>query len=74
MATVTVELSRTGQQMMFVVTDDGHGFDPDAEFPGHFGLKSMRQRARQQGIGLTIDSGDKGTAVTLVVGISDAAH
>jgi hypothetical protein len=27
------------------VSDDGAGFDPGEDFPGHLGLKSMRERA-----------------------------
>ncbi len=38
------------------VTDDGTGFDPSADFPGHFGLKSMRQRARENRLQLSIES------------------
>lgn len=39
---------------VFVVDDDGHGFEPGAEGrPGHFGLTLMRERA--DSIGATID-------------------
>lgn len=38
------------------VNDDGAGFDPDAEYPGHLGLKSMRERAERLGGGLQIES------------------
>ena len=32
-----------------VVADDGRGFDPQGEFPGHLGLKSMRERTAAVG-------------------------
>jgi signal transduction histidine kinase len=52
-----------------VVRDDGHGFDPTGEFPGHYGLKSMRQRAREIGLELTIEShpGGGGTRISLAI-------
>jgi signal transduction histidine kinase len=38
------------------IADDGNGFDPDAATPGHFGLESMRSRAREIGARLEIAS------------------
>ena len=38
------------------VSDDGIGFDADASFPGHLGLKSMKERAERLGGNVTIDS------------------
>src|SRR5919204_1834922 len=38
------------------ISDNGHGFDPDAGHPGHFGLDSMRSRAGELGGLLTISS------------------
>jgi signal transduction histidine kinase len=32
-----------------LVADDGRGFDPHGEFPGHLGLKSMRERTAAVG-------------------------
>jgi len=53
------------------VRDDGRGLDaaPLAAggVPGHWGLQGMRERARQLGGELTIDSDDRGTTVTLRV-------
>jgi PAS domain S-box-containing protein len=40
----------------FDIRDDGAGFDPRAEFPGHLGLQSMRERVSRLGGSLQIDS------------------
>jgi signal transduction histidine kinase len=46
------------------VCDDGLGFDPASSFPGHLGLRSMRERATQVGGTLEIDSAPgRGTCV-----------
>jgi signal transduction histidine kinase len=36
--------------------DDGVGFDPRGEFPGHLGLKSMAERAETLGGSFAIES------------------
>ena len=41
---------------MLEVQDDGIGFDPTGSFPGHLGLKSMRERALRLGGTLTVES------------------
>jgi PAS domain S-box-containing protein len=38
------------------VSDDGVGFDPETSFPGHLGLKSMRERAVRVGGELRVRS------------------
>ncbi len=38
------------------IRDDGVGFDPSGAFPGHLGLKSMRERAERRGGTLVIES------------------
>jgi signal transduction histidine kinase len=38
------------------VADDGRGFDPADNFPGHLGLQSMRERAEAIGGVLELDS------------------
>jgi signal transduction histidine kinase len=51
-------------QILVRIRDDGRGFDPAADRPGHFGLESMRGRAAEIGGRLTIASRPgMGTAV-----------
>ena len=40
----------------FTWADDGAGFDTSASFPGHLGLRSMRERMARLGGDLTITS------------------
>ena len=48
------------------ITDDGCGFDPHADRPGHFGVANMRQRAAELGAVLVITSAPgTGTALEL---------
>jgi signal transduction histidine kinase len=53
-----VELRLTGlaDEIILEVRDNGKGFDPSAPFPGHLGLRSMRERATKMGGTLTIES------------------
>ncbi|MBZ0288579.1 MAG: GAF domain-containing sensor histidine kinase, partial [Anaerolineae bacterium] len=44
------------QRIALEITDDGQGFDPDAAYPGHLGLQSMRERAARVGGTLEITS------------------
>jgi signal transduction histidine kinase len=48
------------------VSDDGHGFVPEAP-SGGLGLASMRERAAAAGAALTIRSGPTGTMVRMTV-------
>jgi signal transduction histidine kinase len=38
------------------IRDDGLGFDAGADFPGHLGLRSMRERAARLGGTLEVSS------------------
>ena len=50
------------------MSDDGAGFDPSAEFPGHLGMRSMRERAKRLGGALQIESAPaRGTRVRVTV-------
>ena len=68
---VTVSLSRANGEIQLRVVDDGKGFGdvwPVAnDISGHIGLSSMRERAEMVGGSLTIDSGGRGTVVTVRV-------
>ncbi len=48
-ARVDLVLSVDPAGLRLEVRDDGIGFDPGAVFPGHLGLKSMRERAERLG-------------------------
>ncbi len=58
--------SKTARQVVLEVSDDGHGFVPEAP-SGGLGLASMRERAAAAGGALTIRSGAKGTRVRMTV-------
>lgn len=65
---VHVDLSCDGTNLRLSIRDNGQGFDPSGEFPGHLGLRSMRERA--QGVRGALDiasSPGEGTTVTLTV-------
>ena len=44
---VRVALASTGAALTLEVADNGTGFDPAGDFPGHLGLRSMRERAEK---------------------------
>ena len=58
--------SKAPRQVVLEVSDDGHGFAPEAP-SGGLGLASMRERAAAAGATLTIRSGHKGTLVRMTV-------
>jgi signal transduction histidine kinase len=66
---VTVELRRRGDDVELRIADDGRGFGDllplERESPGHIGLSSMRERAEMVNGSLQIDSGGRGTVVTV---------
>jgi signal transduction histidine kinase len=63
---VGVRLARTPRRVSLEVSDDGHGFVPEAP-SGGVGLASMRERASAAGGRLTIRSGPAGTRVRMTV-------
>lgn len=65
---VKIQPRNTDGQLVIEVIDNGHGFDPAASYPGHFGLRTMRQRANEAGMQLNIQSSSQGTSVALVLG------
>jgi signal transduction histidine kinase len=53
------------------IADDGIGFDPTGAFPGHLGLRSMRERAARQGAVLEVTSSPgQGTRTRVVVPVA----
>jgi PAS domain S-box-containing protein len=53
---VDVRLIQKDGALVLEVQDNGRGFDTGADFPGHLGLKSMRERAIRLGGSLTLHS------------------
>jgi len=51
-----LSVSLEGDEVLLSVADDGAGFDPSGSFPGHLGLRSMRERAERLGGTLRIES------------------
>lgn len=44
---VELSLQAKEEKLVLEIRDNGKGFDPVREYPGHLGLKSMRERAAQ---------------------------
>ena len=65
-SSVKVSLAKTPRQVVLEVSDDGHGFDPDAP-SGGLGVASMRERAASAGGRLAFRSTAKGTTVRMTV-------
>jgi PAS domain S-box-containing protein len=63
-ATLDLTLETTPDAVVLTVADDGAGFDPGGNFPGHLGLRSMRERMARLGGDLSITSAlGQGTTV-----------
>ena len=61
---VSVSLGIAGGRARLRIKDDGVGFATDKDYPGHLGLRSMRERVAQLGGRLEISSSPgKGTDV-----------
>jgi signal transduction histidine kinase len=51
-------------RMTIEISNDGVGFDSEGNFPGHLGLRSMRERASRLGGALEVESAlDGGTRI-----------
>jgi signal transduction histidine kinase len=74
---VSVSLNERPGHAELRVVDDGHGFGDFgplvSEEPGHIGLSSMRERAELLSGSLAIDSGGRGTVVTVRVPFNGAS-
>ncbi len=53
---IVLRLVRQENEIILEVRDNGKGFDPTSSFPGHLGIRSMRERATKIGGTLTIES------------------
>jgi len=62
-----VELLDGPEELKVVVRDWGHGFDPDAVAPDHYGLIGIRDRARLIGARAEIESSRRGTRVCVTL-------
>lgn len=72
---VTLRLDWDAQEVRLEVEDDGQGFDPSQEFPGHLGLRSMRERVERLGGFLQIHSSPGGgTRVSVTIPIGAGAN
>ena len=66
-ANVRITLLQTKYKVRLSVTDDGVGFDVQ-DFPGHLGLKSMRERSTSLGGTLNVKSAPgQGTSVSVEI-------
>jgi signal transduction histidine kinase len=53
---VVIRLQEDSGEIVLSVQDDGVGFDPQDEYPGHMGLHTMRERVERLGGTLHIES------------------
>ncbi|HLJ65886.1 MAG TPA: PAS domain S-box protein [Chloroflexota bacterium] len=53
---ITICLQADGHDLVLEIQDDGVGFDSRGEFPGHLGLRTMRERAVRLGGSLEVTS------------------
>lgn len=54
--TVTIRLVERENEITLEVRDNGRGFDPTSAFPGHLGLRSMRERIAKVSGTLALES------------------
>jgi PAS domain S-box-containing protein len=71
---VELRLAADGGGITLEVQDDGVGFDPQREYPGHMGLQSMRERVARLGGTLRITSSpEEGTQLWVWVPLAGSA-
>ncbi|MEL7673122.1 MAG: GAF domain-containing sensor histidine kinase, partial [Chloroflexota bacterium] len=65
---VRVHMACLPDGIILELADNGVGFDPSASFPGHLGLKSMRERAQAAGASFALHSAPgEGTRIVVEV-------
>lgn len=68
---VKVLLKVAGNELRLEISDDGTGFDTGAEFPGHLGMITMRERAEKVGGTFAIESAlNAGTHIQVKIPLS----
>jgi PAS domain S-box-containing protein len=68
--TVGIKMELDSERITLEVSDDGTGFDGHREFPGHLGLRSMRERASRLGGTLEVEAAPgQGTRVCVRIPI-----
>ncbi|MEW6286179.1 MAG: GAF domain-containing sensor histidine kinase [Chloroflexota bacterium] len=66
-----VSLNVESSELMLRISDDGTGFDTGAEFPGHLGMITMRERAEKAGGTFAIESApNAGTRIQVKIPLS----
>ena len=72
---IALTLQQGDSQLCLEIVDNGRGFDPQQEFPGHFGLHSMRERVETVGGRFELESTrGAGTRVRATVAIPNHQH
>jgi signal transduction histidine kinase len=67
-SSVVLRLARQEKEVLLEVCDNGRGFDPTGPFPGHLGMRSMRERVTKIGGTLSIESvAGQGTCIRVRV-------
>jgi signal transduction histidine kinase len=70
-SSVTLQLASDEAGLTLTIHDDGIGFDTGGSFPGHLGLRSMRERATRLGGTIEISStSSRGTKLVAVIPVS----
>jgi signal transduction histidine kinase len=64
---VQMTLIEGQRQLRFSLSDDGRGFDTSETHPGKFGLLGMRERVRALGGMFSLESGENGTTLTVIL-------
>jgi signal transduction histidine kinase len=63
-SSVQIRMRCSPENVTLDVSDDGIGFEPEGDFPGHLGLHSMRERTERLGGTLAVESAPgKGTQI-----------
>ncbi|MDF1656872.1 MAG: sensor histidine kinase [Verrucomicrobiales bacterium] len=57
----------TEHELIFCISDNGHGFDPEIKPAGHFGIQGMQERAKQIEADLDVTSSPEGTRLALTL-------